>query len=138
MAEKPLTLTNRELLNLHEGLSALDGVVDKAGQNTELTRFTFDDKLSWNIAKNADLVERATIVYQKARKKEAARLAVVPGMKVTVENAAAVSKYQEEEEKLLDKTQDLTGVLKLSRRELQNGNKIPPSTLKNLMPILTD
>lgn len=138
MADKPLTLSNREILNVHEGLSSLDGVFDKAGQNTEVTRFTFDDKLAWNIAKNADIFERATVLYQKARKSTAAKLGVVPGMKVTPENAANVAKYQDEEDKLLDKTQDLSGVLKLSRKELQSGNRIPPSVLKNLMQILTE
>lgn len=138
MAEKALEPSNREILNLHQGLSSLDGVVDKAGQNTEVTRFTFDDKLSWNIAKDADIVERATVVYRKALKSLAARHGVVPGMKVTPENAASVAKYQEAEELLLDKTQPLPGILKLSRQELQNGNKIPPGVLKNLMPILTE
>lgn len=138
MAEKPLTLSNREILNLKEGLSSLDGVIDKAGSNTEVTRFTFDDKLTWNIAKDLDIVERATLLYQKARRSTAAKLGVIDGMKVTQENAASVAKYQEEEDKLQDKTQDLTGVLKLSRKELQSGNKIPPSVLKNLMPILTE
>jgi hypothetical protein len=138
MAEKPLTLSNREILNLHEGLSALDGVVDRAGSNTEVTRFTFDDKLSWNIAKNLDIVERATVLYQKARKSAAGKLGVVPGMKVTPENAANVAKYQEAEDALLEKTQDLVGTLRLTRSQLQSGNKIPPSVLKNLMPLLAE
>lgn len=138
MAENALTLSNRELLNLHEGLSALDGIVDRSGQNAEVTRFKFDDKLSWNIAKAADIVERATLVYQRARKSAAANFGVVSGMKVTPENASNVAKYQEAEEALLDKTQEVQGILKLARRDLQNGNAIPPSVLKKLMPILIE
>lgn len=138
MADKTRTLTNQQIQNLHEGLAALDGVVDKAGQNTEVTRYTFEDGVAWNIAKNLDIAERAVGVINKAKASIGARLKVVKGMQLTADNAASVAKFQDELASLQEKTQDLNGLLNLSRKALQTGNKIPPSVLKNLMPILTD
>jgi hypothetical protein len=135
MADKTYELTNREIVRLAEGLRGLDGVVESAGK---LRRFDFDDNLTWDIAKNSDIVERAAKLYERARKKLAAGLEVVEGQGVTPQNAAAVAAFIAGNEELLDKTQTLAGLTRLNRKTLQSGNKIPPSIFAALMPILED
>ncbi len=134
MAEK-LQLENRAISKVREGLNALSGVSDKA---SEITRFDFDGKLVWNIAKNEDLFERAENIFLRARKALAAKHQVVEGMKLTDENAPRVALYQKELDELQDKTQELTGVLKLKRSDLEAAGVKIPSVFKCLMPILTD
>lgn len=135
MADKSHELTNREIVRLAEGLRGLDGVVESAGK---LRRFDFDDNLTWDIAKNSDIVERAAKLYERARKRLAAGFEIVEGVSLTPQNAPAVAAYLDGNEELLDKTQTLIGLVRFNRKTLQSGNKIPPSIFAALMPILED
>lgn len=135
MAEKPTSLTNREILRLHEGLTALDGVGAKDGS---VLRFEFDDSMAWNVAKNRRIIEEAKKNYDLACKTLAVSLKIVEGQKVTDENAERVAKFIEGCEKIRDKTQDLTGILRISRKDLQKAGVKIPGILSNLMPILSD
>lgn len=133
MAKEPITLTNRDILKLHDGLTALSGVSNK---KDEITRFDFSTDLVWNIAKNETLIERAKEAFVKAKKEIAAKYGVVENMKITDANAAQVASFIDAEEKLLEKTQDVSGLLKLSRVDLQKGGLNIPGVLKLLMPLL--
>lgn len=135
MADKPTPHTNREILKVHEGLTALDGVASKDGS---VIRFEFDDSLSWNIAKDRRIFEEAKKNYDLACKTLATSLKIVDGQKVTDENAERVAKFIEGCEKIRDKTQDLSGVLRISRKDLQKAGVKIPGILSNLMPILND
>ncbi len=135
MADKPITLPNRTIVKLVEGLKALDGV---SNDTAKIERYDFDESLGWNIAKDRDIFERAETVYHKAKASLAGRLGIVEQMKLTPENAPKVAEFIEKNDKLLDQTQELSGVLKLSRKALfQAGVKIP-GIYTALMPILSD
>lgn len=134
MADK-LTLSNREILKLNEGLCALDGVADKEGK---IERFNLDDKLVWNVTKARRIVESAVETYRLARKSVGARHGVVDGMKLTEANAASVALFMEADEKLQAQTNELIGILKLKRSELQAAGVKIPGILSNLYPIITD
>ena len=135
MAEKPTPYTNREIVKVREGLRLLSGVSSKAG---EVTRFDLPDNLVWNVAKDESIFERAEEVYQRARKSLAAKHGVVENMKLTEANASAVAAFIEANEGLLDQTQELSGILKLKRKELQEAGVNIPAILKDLLPILTE
>lgn len=134
MAEK-FSVTVRDALKLQEGLSALDGVADKEGK---VERFELDADLCWNAAKNRRIVDGAVETYQKAKKALGATHGVVDRMKLTEANAASVAKFIEGDEALLNKSVELTGILKLKRKELQAAGVKTPGILANLMPILSD
>lgn len=134
MPEK-LTLSNREIQKLHEGLVALDGIADKDGS---VLRFDLTDKMVWDVCKNRTIVERAVDTHKKARKAIGARYGVVEGMKVTPEKAADVAGFLYACEELLDATNELNGLLKLKRNDLQKAGVKVPGILVNLVPILDD
>lgn len=135
MAEPRITLTNRQILKLVEGLKSLDGVSNEA---QKIERFDFDENLGWNVAKDRHLCEEAEEVYKKSKASLAARLGVVENMKLTPENAAAVAKFIEQNNDRLEKTQELNGILKISRSALFKAGVKIPGIYTCLMPILVD
>lgn len=135
MAAKPTTLTNREITKLFEGLRALDGTTGKDGA---VERFELDDGLSWNAAKDRAIVERAFETYTYERKKIAAKWGVVDGMKLTPENAPNVAKFAEACEELLERTNELNGLLRFKKAELLKAGVNVPSILSNLMPLIDE
>lgn len=133
---KTTTMSNREILKLHEGLIALDGIASKDGS---VVRFEFDDNISWNLAKARAIVERAIEVHQRERNKLKAKYGVVDKMALTAENAPKVATFIEKNDVLLDQTNELTGILRFKRSDLQkHGNKIPPGVLMQLMPLIDE
>jgi len=136
MAEK-LILSNRAILKIHTGLRNLDGVASEAGK---ITRFDFDENVTWNIAKNIVLVERALEAYERARKSLLAKHAIVEGVQhqITEENAGKYATFMEEIEKLKDKQVEITGVLKLKKTELKEGGLNVPSIFADLMEIIKE
>lgn len=135
MAEPKITLTNKQISKSVEGLKSLDGVSNEA---QKIERFDFDENLGWNIAKNRHIFENAEEVYQKAKASLAARLGIVENMKLTSENAAAVAKFVEQNNALLEKTQELNGILKISRSALFKAGVKIPGIYTCLMPIIVD
>lgn len=139
MAAPVTVLTNREILKLAEGLQCLDGV---SNNKDSVERYDFDAvkevDLGWNVAKSRNIVERAVEVYQRELTKRGAKFGVVSKMKLTPENAANVAKFMEEEQKLLDGTQELAGLLKISRKHLKAAGVKIPGVYVSLMPLLTD
>lgn len=134
MAEK-ITATNREILKIHEGIAALDGIANSEGK---VDRFDLDVDLVWNVAKNRRIIEGAVETYQKARRSLLQKHKVIDRMKITPENAANIATFQEEEEKLLEKSNELTGILKLKRSDLTKAGVRVPGILSNLILILDD
>lgn len=135
MAASPLSISNRAILKIVEGLKCLDGV---SNDTAKIERYDFDENLGWDISKDRDIFERAEVVYNKAKSAAAARLGVVDKMKLTEANAPAVAQFVEQNEGLLDKTQDLTGVLKLNRKALWKAGVKIPGIYSSLMPILVE
>lgn len=135
MSTPPLTLTNRQILKLLDGVRSLSGVSNKA---SEIRRFDFPCSLVWDIAKAESILETAETVYHKAKKSLAAKYKIVDNMKVTEENAASISAFLEENEELLDRTQELHGLLPFKLAELQKAGVDIPSILKNLMPLIKE
>lgn len=135
MSAPPLTLSNRQILKLLDGARALSGVSSKAN---EIRRFDFPGSLVWDIAKDESILEDAENVLQKAKKALAAKHKIVENMKVTDENAAQISAFVTEYEELLDRTQELHGLIPLKLAELQKGGVDIPSVLKNLMPLIKE
>lgn len=127
-------LTNRSILKLADGLALLDGVVDGG----KACRFEWDSDTAWILALDTEAVSRAKLIYERALKSLGARLGVVDKMAVTPENAANVAAYLDQHEQLLDQTQDMSCLHSYSRSVLQKKNKIPPSVLANLLPVLKD
>lgn len=131
---KPLQLTNREILKTHEGLKALDGV---PGPDGRIERFDLDDNNSWNCSKNRSIIEHAVDAYNKERRKQASALGVVDGMKITDGNAQSVATFLDKCESILDKTNDLNGLLRFKKADLlKAGVGKVPSILSNLMALL--
>lgn len=130
-----LTLTNSEIKKIREGLNALSGVSNKAG---EITRFDFPTDLVWKIAKLESIFERAEETLTKARKAIAAKNKIIDGEKLTPENAPRISAFLAENDILLEQTQELNGILMLNRSELQKAGVNIPSIFTALMPILTE
>lgn len=135
MAEK-LKLFNHEIIALRDGLRALDGIPGKMG---EVIRFDFSDSLSWNITKNLVIVERAVKVYDMQRNKISHDSGVAQGMVVNEANAEKVGAWKDRMDHLKDEeSQELDGLLKLKRVELQKAGKIPPGIMANLFPLLEE
>lgn len=130
-----LTLTNRQIIKLRDGLMSLDGI---AGRPNEVIRFEFDTQLSWNIAKNAGIINRAFDLYEAERNKISRDMRVQPGLPVNEANSDRVAAWSEKIETLKELQQEFRGLLKLKRAELQKGNKIPPGILANLMELLEE
>lgn len=135
MAEPVKTLTNREIVKLCDGLRCLDGVSNEA---QKIERYDFDENIGWDISKDRDKLEHAEVVYNKHKAALAARLGVVEKMRLTDENCAAVAQFVDQNETLLDKTQDITGLLKLSRKGLLKAGVKIPGIFTQLMPLLVD
>lgn len=133
-SDKPLTLTNEELLKVEEGLKSLDGIPDKG----TVIRFDLPDDLCWNCAKNRCIVERGLRAHGLELRRLAAKHKVVDGQRLTEENAPAIAAYLAAAEALKDKTIELTGILKINRKELVAAGVKVPGIFTNLMPILTD
>lgn len=134
MAEK-LTLSLLDVLKLHEGLAALDGVATGDGK---VQRFDFDEGLTWNIAKDVRLVAAEKETYELARASLGTKHGIVNGMKLTADNAAAAAAFMEADEKLKAKRVELTGILRLPRTALQKAGVKIPGILANLYPIVDD
>lgn len=129
-----LKLTNRQILNLRDGFKSLDGVPGRPG---EVIRFEFDAGLSWNITKNTVIIERAVEVYERQRAKITKESGVAAGTTVTDANAEKVSAWKEKLDALKnDATQELVGLLKIQRAELQKAGVKFPGILANLFPLL--
>lgn len=131
-----LTLTNRQILNVRDGLKSLDGIPGKPG---EMIRFEFEPGLSWNLTKNMVIIERAVETYERERNKITKESGVTQGTSVTDANAEKVSAWKEKIDALKNEgTQELTGILKLKRSELQKAGVKFPGVLANLFPILEE
>ncbi len=127
---------NTEILEIADGLAALDGVSSEAGK---IVRFKFKPGVVWDVAKDRRIFDHAAETVQKAFKSLAAQSGIVEGMKVTPENAAAVAKFVADKEEILARRQELAGVLKINLADLQeNENQIPPGVLAHLFPILRE
>ena len=134
MAESPHLLSNRQILKLAEGLSSLDGVVEGG----KVVRFKLDNDTAWHVALDLEAVARAKVAYERRLKSLGAELGVVERMELTPANAANVAKYMDEQETLLEQTQDMSCLHSYCRKALQEKNAIPPSVLANLLPLLED
>lgn len=129
------SLTNRDIVKLYEGIVALDGQADKEGK---VERFDLDDDTSWQVAKCRRILEGAVETHQKERKKLGAKHKIVEGMKLTTENAPVVADFMIACEELLDRTNELNGLLKLKLSALRKAGVKTPGILSNLMPLIDD
>ena len=134
------TLNNLQLQQLSEGLAALDGISTKPG---EFEPFVFDPDTTWDIAGNQTLVTDKLRVFERARKLLAAQHKIVNQMPVTPENAESVDLFVQGLDELQNREVVLDGIKNLSRAKLNVGpdakkgqNRIPPSALAKLAPIL--
>lgn len=131
-----MTLTNSKILKLRDGLKALDGVPGKPG---EVIRFDFDAATSWNITKNMVLIERAVEVYERERNKISATDGVSPGTAVTDANAEKIAAWKAKVDALKnDGTQEISGLFKMRRQDLQKAGKIPPGVMANLFDLIEE
>ena len=130
------TLTNATILKLRDGLRALDGIAGKPG---EIIRFDFDAATSWNITKNLVLIERAVEVYERERAKISQADGVPPGMAVTDANAEKVAAWKNKVDHLKNEgTQEITGLLKIRRQDLQKAGVKVPGILANLFDLIEE
>lgn len=145
--------TNRALLRLHEALNSLDG--SKTGKD-ELIPFEFTAKVSWNLAKNQVIVERAKLIFDKALRQQAAQAGVKPGESIRVgpdEKPDPVrlqkfAKLQDAIEEMKDQSVDLSGLIFVTLDDLLSGpvdadgnkkhNPIPQSVRAGLVPIIKE
>lgn len=138
----PPAITNLQLQQLSEGLAALDGISTKPG---EFEPFVFDTDTTWDIAGNQTLVTDKLRVFDRARKLLAAQHKIVDRMAVTPDNAASVDQFVQGLDELQNREVVIDGLVSLSREKLNVGhdakkqqNRIPPSALAKLAPLLED
>lgn len=148
-----LKLTNRDLVKLDNALRSLDG--SKQGKD-EIMPFEFAPAVSWKLSKNAVIVERAKLAYDKAVRMQARQLGILPGESITVggdkapdaEKLAKFLKHDAIVEELKDQETEITGILCITLDELLKKpadgegkvktNPIPQSVRNGLVPIITE
>lgn len=140
MSDAAITLTNDQLSRLGEGLAALDGLRTKAN---EFEPFLFNPETTWLISDNQTAVADALRSYAKAKKLLASQHKITESMSVTPENSASVAAFMAALDELNEREVSVSGLQKISREKLNVGhdpkkqqNRIPPSVLARLQPIL--
>ena len=140
MSEAALTLTYDQLVKLGEGLAALDGLRTKPG---EFEPFLFNPDTTWAIAENATVVTGKLKTYAGAKKSLAVQHKITEGMAVSPENSASVAAFMAGLDELNERAVEVDGLQRISREKLNVGhdvkkqqNRIPPSVLARLQPIL--
>jgi hypothetical protein len=134
----PDTLTNDQLQQISEGLAALDGL--RKGKD-EFEPFQFCADTTWLIASNQVAVVEKLKIFDKAKRLLATQHGIKEGMPVTKDNSEQVQAFMEGLSSLGDAAVSFDGLQKIPRANLNVGNdakknRIPPSVLAKLMPIL--
>lgn len=149
MAEK-LTLPMRKVLELRRGLNSLDAV--KAGKEGEVVPLDFDPKTRYRLMKNAAIVEREALIFDKMDRGFAEQSGAYDGMEKNDANAAKMDAYKRKLEEALDQNVDLDGLLFVRMEDLlfrplpsdakptdkRKSNPVPQSVLHKLMPIIVE
>ncbi len=148
-----IEVLNRVMVKLHNSLSSLDG--SKQGKD-EIVPFEFAQTVSWNLTKNAVIVERAKIAYDREVRKKAREFGIMPGESIEIngkeapnpEKLAKFLKHDAAVEELKDLTVTLDGLLFITLDELLNKpanadgkvlkNPIPQSVRNGLAPIIKE
>lgn len=140
MENAALTLTYDQLVKLGEGLAALDGLRTKAN---EFEPFLFNPDTTWLIAEGQVFVAEKLKAFTVAKRSLAAQHKITDGMSVNAENSASVSVFMAGLDELNERKVDVAGLQKISREKLNVGhdpkkqqNRIPPSVLAKLQPVL--
>lgn len=138
----PKLIKGAKLPKLHDGLIALDGLVVRPG---EVEPYSFAPETIFKIASNIVIVFDALSAYIRARKLLTSKYQVVERMPITETNAKQVAEFMEAVDLLEEKHVELGGIEVISRQELRVGpdakkgqNRIPPSVVAALSPILSD
>lgn len=138
----PLTITNRQLIELDRGLSSLDAI--RSGRD-EIINFEFSDDTKYAIVHAAVVVRRAKETYDAFARAKAAELGVYEGLEKTQENALKVRDLNAALEAAKEKPVTLDGITPIKASDLlarpgdpkkPAKNNIPSSVLTNLWPIL--
>lgn len=140
MENAAITLTYDQLVKLGEGLAALDGLRTKPN---EFEPFLFNPDTTWAIVENQTIVAGKLKTYTGAKKSLAVQHKITEGMPVTPENSPSVAAFMAGLDELNERLIEVVGLQKISREKLNVGhdpkkqqNKIPPSVLARLQPIL--
>jgi hypothetical protein len=150
MAQSPITVSNRALLKLNQGLGSLDGINSKEG----VIPFVFDTETKLALLHNAIVVERAKEALDRFDRDSVKANKIWDGMEKTPESVARLNAHITAREEMLDGSTDLTGLRTLKIERLLNQpceykdkpgekssaktNHIPQSVLVMLAPIFED
>lgn len=146
-----LKITNRALVKLDEALYCLDA--SRTGKD-EVVPFVFSPKVSWALAKNAVLVERAKLAFDKAVRAQAKTLKIAPGEsikageEVSPEKRERFAAFTDAIEELRDQEVEISGLIYIKLEDLieqpaagdakAKQNTIPQSVRNKLVPIIVD
>lgn len=143
----PLKIRGDDMIRLWSALNQqLDGI--RRGKD-ELEPFAFTAKVRWNLAKNAEILERTKKRYEKVVRSIFKEHKIIPGEKMTDANRDAIAAIKDKETDQQELEIDISGLLTIPLAELLNErqesrdgrdvkikNEIPQSTLTALLPIL--
>ena len=146
-----LKITNRDLIKLDQALKCLD--CSRAGKD-EVIPFEFDARVSWSLAKNSVLVERAKLAFDRAIRQQSKQCGLTPGDSIRVgpgdnpdpELVRKFAAFEETADVLKDQETEISGLIFISLKDLltkpsnsdgkQGKNPIPQSVIIGLVPII--
>lgn len=136
-----LKLTNLQLVKLANALASLDGI--RLGPQ-QFEPFNFNPETTWKVANNIAVLADPVAVFERAKKMLMVQNQMADQIQVTAENAKKVADFIVMIEGLEAKEVEVA-LEPLSREKLNVGgdsrksqNRIPPSVLAALVPILED
>ena len=136
----PQSFTNTQLQKISIGLASLDGLRTSPDS---FEPFQFSPDTIWAIASNQSIIAEKLALFDKAKKALAAQYKITDRMSITPENSESVAAFVAGLDELNDREISVEGLEKISRDKLnvgsdpkKNQNRISPSVLVNLMPIL--
>ena len=138
-----MKFTIKEIISLNQGLNALNGkqVVVKQEDGKEsimIQPYDFGPKILWNIAKNTSIISKQVKIYGEARDSIIKKL-TNGEREIDQKNKYLVNKFFDEVEELEKADVEVTVLLKFKLDDLKvDENKIPPSVLVALLPLIDE
>jgi hypothetical protein len=129
MAEA-ITLECVDLQAMSAAFKKLEGTKEK--------NYDIDHDVAWNLAKNETLIDRELKTFSRLRAGIFRKHNITPGMQYGIDREKDFSDCMLEIEQLEEKKIEISGILFISRKELQKKQQIPPPVMSALMPILKE
>ena len=139
MPSIPLKIS--EIREIYNALTQLDGynmaVKDKDREKIIHVSYDIDGEVRWDIGTNLKVLRPYVDQFEKTRKGIVKQIS--GGASIKEDDLVGLEKFQEEIDKVLDKTEDIEGLTKLKKADLKpKVNKFSPNQLMFLAPLIED